>query len=419
VAYSVKDGGDGGRKLVQKTLGEGLALPADGSTYCIFRDHITGLEYIRNSREVCEKGLYIELEAYKCHVFLDWRLVQDNEWGQYAHLTTYLNGRGVPSIEEALQEVFLQPVHQPFRELVNADLFRQLVRARITKPDGKLDRELLVDVEGRTLRLLREIRQFTGTDEVDSGSVDATALEIGKKLEACLQLPTLDSRFPQSLSQDFQAAVETLRAHLGDDLAVWGTLFAWLFTHALGKVVDDMDATDQDPGQHDSGAEQQGQEPGHQDPSYAAQSRSWMDEWLLGKLVAGTLRDLGLQEEAAWRATGLVKILIEHPRWCEVEAPSEQRVHQILVNWLKDSEVQQFVQVNRYGGILWFNHEAFDELLAWMLILSAVEISADPEPPADEVVQEIVACYDVVRNLQRAEEASEYQVVKLMELAKG
>ena len=50
---------------------------------CIFRDPVNNLEYIRNSKELHEKGLYIELEAYKCQVFTSFREVQDNEWHQY------------------------------------------------------------------------------------------------------------------------------------------------------------------------------------------------------------------------------------------------------------------------------------------------------------------------------------------------
>ncbi len=123
VAYLVKTDG-GQRTLVQKNLGQGLGLHADGNFFCIFRDHVTGLEYIRSSQELYQSGLYVELGAYKYHVFLDFREVQDNEWHQYAHLTAYLNGRGVPSIDEALKETLLRPVHYPFKELVNADMFR-------------------------------------------------------------------------------------------------------------------------------------------------------------------------------------------------------------------------------------------------------------------------------------------------------
>ncbi len=403
VAYSVKSGPGDLRSLVHRTLGEGLALHAEEDSYYIFRDRITGLEYIRNSKELCEQGLYVEMDAYKCHVFLDWREVRDNEWRQYAHLTAYLNGRGVPSVEEALREVFLQPVHDPFRELANARTFRQLMDARLTAPDGQLDAELLADVERRALNLLRETRQFAGDEGGETAqAATATAIamdevdlvrEIRLKMAAILQFPVLAERFPLPRSRKYKTAIGMMQARLDDDPQAWGILFGWLFTHALGKVVDEGD--------------------------FKRQSRSWMDEWLLGKLVAGALQDLGLDEGSARWSVGVAKILISHQHWYELEAPKKERAYQVLVSWLKDSEVQQFLQVNRYRGVLWFNKETFDQLLGWMLTLAAVEISADPELSTDDVAQEIVACYDVVKVLQQAEGASEYQVVKLMEAAKS
>ena len=90
----------------------------------------------------------------------------------------------------------------------------------------------------------------------------------------------------------------------------------------------------------------------------------------------------------------------------------------MLESWLKDDEIQQFLQVNRYRGVLWFNKEAFEQLLWWMLLVAVVTISADPLRSAAEVSHEIVTAYDIVRRLQRAEEESGYQVEKLLEAAK-
>ena len=103
VAYLDKQAG----RLVQKGLGEGLALRAEDDYFCIFRDQVSGLEYIRSSKGMSDRGLYVELGAYKLHVFLDFREVQDNDLHHYAHLAAFLNERGVPSINEALQAMFL------------------------------------------------------------------------------------------------------------------------------------------------------------------------------------------------------------------------------------------------------------------------------------------------------------------------
>ena len=87
--------------------------------YTIFRDHVSNLEYIRDNRDLSDKGLFIELQAYQYHVFLDFRQVEDNEWHHYGQICSYLNGRGVPSIDETIREIFLQPIHRSFRDLVN------------------------------------------------------------------------------------------------------------------------------------------------------------------------------------------------------------------------------------------------------------------------------------------------------------
>jgi glycosidase len=382
-AYSVKTS-NGERSLVQKNLGEGLGLHADENYFCIFCDHVTGLEYIRSSQELHQKGLYVELGAYKYHVFLNFREVQDNEWHQYAHLMAYLNGRGVPSIEEALRETLLRPVHYPFKELVNAGMFRRLIDARVTQPEGQLDAQLMDEVEQKTVHLLREVKQFTG----GAGDETVLAREIRNKLEAILQLPVLASRFSSPRSRKDEAATNYLTANLSDDPSVWGTLLGWLFTHALGQIVSE------------SGFEQQ--------------SRSWLDEWLLGKIIASVLQDLGLDEATAWRSVAVIKLLTTHQRWFEAEVSEGKQAHQVLESWLKDGETQQFLQVNRYQGLLWFNRETFEQLLWWMLTLAAVAISADPLRPAVEVAKEIVAGYDLVQQLRRAEESSQYQIEKLL-----
>jgi hypothetical protein len=385
VAYSVKTGDDGDRVLVHKSLGQGLGLHDQEDYYCIFRDHVSGLEYIRPSKELCQKGLYVELGAYKCHVFLDFREVQDNAWHHYAHLTAYLNGRGVPSIQEALKETFLQPVHHAFKELVNAATFQRLIDARLADPDGQVDQALLAEVEGKTVYLLGEIKQFTGA----TGDETALAQEMRRELEGLLRLPVLESRFPRSDSAEHKAVVEYLTANLPDVSFLWGSLLGWWCVHSLGKIVGQAD--------------------------FEGQSRSWVDEWLLGKVIAGALRDLGLDEPAAWQAVGLIKLLTGHQRWFAVDAPdTRSRAYQVLKALLQDDEVQLFLQVNRYQGVLWFNKEAFGQLLWWLLLLAVVAIGADPLRPAAEAAEDILACYEVVQYLHRAEGKSGYQVEKLL-----
>ncbi len=85
-AYLDKGSGD----LRQKSLAEGLSLPFEG--FVIFKDYVTHLEYIRSCAGLWEKGLYVELNAYQCHTFMDFRFVESSEW---EIVNSALKGAGV------------------------------------------------------------------------------------------------------------------------------------------------------------------------------------------------------------------------------------------------------------------------------------------------------------------------------------
>jgi len=366
-AYSVNVGDGDDRRLIQKTLGEGLRLTPDHTYFTIFRDHVTGLEYIRNSRELWEKGLYVELDAYKYHIFIDFREVRDNQWQQYAQIANYLNGRGVPSVEDIFKEILLQPIQHTFKELIDAEIFRRLIDARVYQADVKPDQTLLEEIEQKVVNLLLEAKKFSS----GSGEERTIAREVRQKLEVILRLPTLSSQFPCIDAKDISKE------------KFW-TLLGWLFVHALGRLVNQKD--------------------------FSEVSRSWIDEWRLGKTIVSVLGELELDETASRGSITLIKLLTSHQRWFE-----EKRAYRVLESLLKDNEVQQFLQINRYSDILWFNREAFDDLLWWLEVLAAVEISSDPQRPAHQAAKDLEGCNGMIQKLKEAATKSGYQVEKLLE----
>jgi glycosidase len=366
-AYSVKAGEGDERRLIQKTLGEGLGLTPDHAYFTVFRDHVTGLEYIRNNRELCEKGLYVELDAYKYHLFIDFREMRDNQWQQYAQIANYLNGRGAPSVEDVFKEILLQPVQHTFRELISVNTFRRLIEARVTKADVKPDKTIMEEMGQKMVNLFLEAKRFSGGSEEER----TIAMEVRRKLEVILSLP-ISTRFPWV---DAREVTEE---------KFW-TLLGWLVVHALGKVVTQKD--------------------------FPEVSRSWIDEWRLGKTIVNVLRELGLDEIASWRSVTLIKLLTIHQGWFK-----EKRANQVLESLLKDNEVQQFLQINRYNDILWFNREAFDDLIWWLRLLAAIEISSDPKRLTHQVARDLEDCDGMIQRLSEAAKKSGYQVEKLLEL---
>lgn len=408
-AYSTKSDSSE-HMLVQKHLGEGLGLSNDGNTYCIFRDPVNNLEYIRNSKELHENGLYIELDAYKCQVFTSFHEIQDNVWHQYANLAAYLNGHGVPNMDDALKEIFLQPIHQAYRELVNAGYFRWIISTRLIafdEPEASqlhigTTEQVLLEAQNKVTHLVDEVNRSTQS----VGDMLAIAEAVRRQLVSILDLPLFQEKYPLPHSRKYQQAMKYL--HAGNmktspwkngDAYAWSVILGWLFTSILGKTISIDD--------------------------YEEISRSWMDEWMLNKIFVSTLNDLGLDERSNWRAVTLVKLLISHHTWwMSLDASQTKRnlpaAYQILSSILSDSDVLNYLGVNRYQDVLWFNKEAYEDLLWWLFIIATVEISSSQVMggQAIEPSKIILHCYNEISNLLIQAQVSGYKLEKLLDLLK-
>ena len=110
-----KDKGSG--ELRQRDLNEGLGVHGGDEHFVVLREHISGLEFLKRSRDLQNEGLYVELEAFKYRVYLDVREVYDAD-GRYAQLHAMLGSRGVPSVEDALQDLRYAPVYAALNGLL-------------------------------------------------------------------------------------------------------------------------------------------------------------------------------------------------------------------------------------------------------------------------------------------------------------
>ena len=117
-AYAVKEG-DGSKRLVRRTLAQGLGIgdgPAD-DRWLVFREQRSGLEHLRSVAELRDRGLHVQLHAYETLVFWEMRELHDST-GVWRRLAERLGGRGVASLEGALRELQLAPVHDALRAVI-------------------------------------------------------------------------------------------------------------------------------------------------------------------------------------------------------------------------------------------------------------------------------------------------------------
>jgi glycosidase len=100
-------------------VADGLGLRGGPDDYLLFRESRSGLEYIRPSREVADHGFPVSLAAYDYRVYLDIREVTDST-GAYGALAYRLDGMGVPSLDDVLEELRTEPLREAVTALVEA-----------------------------------------------------------------------------------------------------------------------------------------------------------------------------------------------------------------------------------------------------------------------------------------------------------
>jgi glycosidase len=378
---AIKSSGDK-RKIHQVTLAEGLNLKALRDHFIVFRDLCGGLEYIRPSVDLYDQGLHLQLDGYKYHAFLDFHQVKDDEWHTYRQINDYLQGRGVPNIEEALKELILQPVQHPFQQIANRGYFEYLLSHRAEIIKRKVNAKLLSEAEDKVDHFLRGAVNLAGK----KGNLDFIKKSTVRSLELILSLPALERLYPLPGSSIYTKAVKGFQAGFigGEDR--WLALFGWVFIHQIGWLSD------------------------RDNPEL--QVLSWMDEWQLGKRLALCYSEMGKDDPAIFRIMNTIRMLISQQNWYEKHI--NENPPQLMRNWLSDEEIHRFLGINRYQDILWFNKESFNEFLWWMEILAVLSCGSNPKSSATDVVERILALQPMLKSFKKAEKISQYQVHLLM-----
>jgi len=148
------------------------------------------------------------------------------------------------------------------------------------------------------------------------------------------------------------------------------------------------------------------------DKEFTSRSVQFMEEWLLGRVVRQSLRDLGCDEWTAHHNTLLVKVAMAYAGLLGPAADEHDRVS--LREMLDDRAAREFLQVNRHDGVQWFNKEQFEVMLKTLLTCSLVQLTAAGQA-TDEA---IVVLVDRALKIRNAAASAGYQLegtVQLME----
>jgi glycosidase len=419
------DKGAGG--LRQRSLWEGLGLQ-DGGAILAYRDSLTGLEYLRYANEIGGRGLRVDLHAYQCYVFLDWRELYSTAEKPWARLCDHLGGRGVPSLDDALINLELRPVHDAMRAVLDPAILHMLVEVAELpaapgasvqkKPAPKAQNVFLERVWHAFAELLTTAlpayAKMSGTRANIYATQPASMAPVLRKLlRTATRLPALEELFPAKWDGAARRVLPSAFPPL-PSTALWGPVLGWCALEVLAEAID---------------AE-----------NWYQIAVELFDRLRLREPLAQAFHSLGLEGEDGWRAAARVKTLLlvqsgegatVKPKASEASPRSKiERVEATLASPTAEAKADIAAQVLVVPPGLWEDpdicwltgahvsgdhtyvvREPYEQLLWWLSLPRLLRLAESPAPQrADAAI-----ILDDVNKALAALETANYKLDQLLE----
>jgi len=393
VAIPQKDG-----TYRQDSLCEAMGLRGEDRCFMIFREQRRNLWYIRSSKEIAERGLFAALNGYEAQVYLDIAEREDeinarqDRWeSRWAKLNHELNGRGVRNLDNALLDIFLSELYEPFRKILSP----------IKLKSSNLD-EMIESYKAPFTAFISAAEKFiSGGDGkyipwkkpgkkgkvLPQKAVEKAWKEWSASLETLIELMLGKTTAKR---KSVKAFLQNLAVELKEKPALALMVLAYN-TLSLLKPIAALDDED------------------------TSSLSELALHWQLDRIARECWVDAGITHNEARRGAEIALALLRRsaPKTNAqgANAPSAAAIAQAIILENFDSDdFRKILGVNRFDDVTWFNKEAFEEALFLAPLFLSLDTSAIKTEERYMRIETIAAVADAFR---LAEEASLYKFDEL------
>jgi len=352
--------------LNQTLLGDALGLPHENSSYLIFRDHRSGLEFIRSCALLREQGLYVSLGGYQYNLLMDFRIVRTSKLKPYDRVCQELNGQGMGSIELEALCMSLRPIHQ-----IVAAAIVEFIR----EPDAEQAKpEQLVELFGNTCRTMLENVAERFAEIMEQPLTPPPGIA-GKASDSYLRALRCQSLFDET------DGIRRVKASLGAEGKSRVPFKALIKTLIALECIQEM-LRKQDLLQ-----------------------QQIIDQWMLG----GTIEKVMGDEASSWPVSGtgtvdLLSCLLAHPTGAEDEEPADILMNSIRTLYeMGDRHFRAFMQLQHMHDKEWFRERQLSLLASWIMMQELIrkdDNSGKAEQEATEKPDVLSTWLDAIEQLE-------------------
>ena len=377
VPYLVKQGSEG--HLESQNLAEALGLNGNYTDFVLFQDQISRRYYLRKLQEFRERGLFVTLHSYACQVFMNFKIVSGP---YYEQLFQRLNGRGVTDLDKAMDELVHEHLLDPLREALSFSNLSELTEIGSGLENNQNDQNLI----NQNLAWLDQadsaassILGYPINDRKSAHRSWVEHLDILNSLEESAQkLGLAASKMGKDLSQTLLDAIEK-------DPRKRMLLLVWNFFDNLAGSSGEADA--------------------------AHINRQVSDRRPVSELITTKLKEMGYSDYEAYRGSQAVRWLIDRVLVIDDRSSGQE----FLETLLTDPVISDYLEINTYNGVRWFNKEKFSDLIWYQRAVRFVK-TASKDLESTDLFEVVLSQERLLKEIELAVEESDYQLDKLLEL---
>lgn len=345
------------RKLQTKSLADALGIKNDKRFFYVFREHVSGFEFIKNGKDFFEKGFELELGGFEYKVYFNFFEVFD-ETGDYSNLEKYLKGGGVKEINTTLKEIKLQPVHNSFNEIFNSLIIDKIIDENIFAEE-EINYPETKQIKHNFEALLKTAKEHFNI-EIEN---DNTSEDFAKKITKVFEVN-------EFLVKEFPSLKNVKNAHLKNHfLLTADNNYKENFTFFLiYKTVANLNRAFYNP--------------------VEPKEKTLLEKLLIDKPVTKILQRHGKGEESRFGKLTLINILLKYENLLNELIESAEFINDKkqndpplkntgkLIELLENNFVQAYIGVNLYENILYFSKENFEELIDWFFTFAVINLNS-------------------------------------------
>ncbi|MDE7291535.1 MAG: alpha-amylase [Treponemataceae bacterium] len=366
--YAVKFGED--KAMESRSISEGLGLTAEDDKFLIFREHRSGLWFVRKCADICQSGMFISLNGFECQIMLDIHQVSDTLDKKWSTLCSVLNGRGCYDLEVEWEEYRYHKLYIALEKFAGGDFFAK-ANAVFAKPSAAAAKKFLDSVKKSGIEFYKTAAIFAEEDAKIFG------MKLGKKT-AEKQFAGFEKSFKEILKMiSAKKSAKTLdKAKSKAEFILAGKMQKFTENEILVASAIALNLNE----------------------------KSFSTRWSLDRKFCEYMRSAGLElpeaRDILYRAFLLTKLALP-----KLDAKNQKKAALAFANFVCDSsDAPALSRANEFDNVVWFNKEE----LARTLFLTAQNEFVEGANGEKEILSLYKTLFD-------AQEKAEYKCLNFIE----